>query len=811
MPLTFARGRNGDVYGVNGYQRGLRWDGITASIEALGISAPASAPTISINYASPKYDLMQIDVVDGGFGYRTEPTVHIGGGGVEVANVVNGGSETFTVSAGHGLSVGNAIQFTSLGGSTEVFRNRVYYVVNVADSQNFKISATAGGAPISLTYSMGYAPHAPATLRRPSTTSAFGRASISNGRVISVSVDKHGSDYLAAPVADCGGPDLNVPMAGAASLSASLVTVFSADMAWQTVDAVTVQNGGSGYTGRPRIQFSGGNGGGAYAEADVDSSGAITSVTVLNGGQYETTPTVTAIGDWSETPRPASLSPVLRPGIKGKYWCAFRYIDDTVAAKGGPIPSSISALTEVEVTDPAGSLSWSFSTTGMETRVNKIELWRTTSDQVTVLYKVAELAKNVSAYTDTLSDAQLANPNRNGFAAMPIVLPNGQANARRFNPPPQNKAVIAMFQDRAWYAVDVPGRTWTSQNDANAAEPNTLYFSEADEPESVPEFNELIIQENVKGQDRITALMPFGGGMVVFQERHCYRLSFVSQPLIDANISLIGQRGCLNQRCWDVYDNVAYVVDSMGMYMLDGSNTVPLSDSVDTYWSENLIHFASSKWFFVRVDPATRIARFFFSVSAGYPDRALCFHPLTKAWWLEQYAQTFAAAECMTIGGRQNVVVGGQGGAFYKFDVGNEDVNSAGSNVGIACSIRTGNFPITDEPSRTVRLLYKPTSADCTLSLALHYNGAATARKAAVRTDRGTGFTTEGGADAALNLKSGRSSLGDATGYAVCSYAGRLDDRSAGGDRHLAINLSLTRPSSEGVTLYGAGIEGVGA
>jgi hypothetical protein len=510
-----------------------------------------------------------------------------------------------------------------------------------------------------------------------------------------------------------------------------------------------------------------------------------------------------------ETER-AVLKPILSQGIIGKYWCAIRYIDDTAEAKAGPIPSSISELTEIEVTSNSGSLSWSWSNTGMDARVHKIELWRTSADQALVLYKVAEVANNVTSYADALQDAQLVDPSRADFEALPITLPNGQVNARRFNPPPQNKSVIAMFQDRAWYGVDVAGRKFDGTSDAAAAEPNAIYFSELDEPESVPEVNQLIIQENVKGQDRISALMPFGGGMVVFQERHAYRLSYVSQPILDANISLICQRGCLNQRCWDQYDGVAYVADAAGIYMLDGTSAVPLSDAIDTFWTDDVLHFASAAHFFLRVDPQTRIVRFHYTESAGLPDKALCFHPLTKAWWVEAYSQDFAAAECLKTSGRQRVIAGGQTGSMYLFDSGSQDVDSSGLSAGIACTLRTSNFSFSpQENSRGIRVLYRPTTADCSLSLGLHYNNSATARPAAVMTDRGTGFVTDGGSAATLNLKKTRSSLGDSTGYAICSYSGRMDERSSGGDRHLAIALSLTRPAAESAILYGAAVEGV--
>lgn len=724
-PMTFARGRYGDVYGVNGENRGMRWDTVTENVEQLGISAPAAGPTVTSSASSAKYDVVGVQLIDGGLGYNNQPTV----------------------------------TFSSSG-----------------------------------------------------STDAVVRATLNNGAISQFDTQRYGHGYSSEPSVTISSPGMGEGTDAVLSVTTTTKTINEPGVGTSTkyvVTGVSVSSGGTRYAGLPSIIFAGAGEGGAVADAVVSDSGSVNQVRVLEGGIWDSPPTASVARDPAFRPRRALAEPIMRPAISGKYWCAIRYVDNTVAAKGGPIPSSISSLTAIEVSGAAGSLAWSWSNTGRESRVSQIELWRTTGDQVLVLYKVATVGSGVTSYTDTLSDLQLSNPSRAGFDALPITLPNGAVNARRFVPPPQNKRVVSMFQDRAFYAVDVPGRTYTGGTDATAAEPNAIYFSEADEPESVPEINQLIIQENVKGQDRITALMPFGGGMVVFQERHAYRLSFVSQPLIDANVSLIGQRGCFNQRCWDVFDTVAYVADASGMYILDGSNMVPISDPVETFWTDGTIHFDSSKWFFVRVDPATRVVRFFHSVEAGFPDRALCFHPLTKAWWVENYAQRFAAAECLRTGNRMTLLAGGNGGGLVKFDSGNQDLSSAGTPTSISCYVRTGNFSFSPkEADRAIRILYKPTTADCNLSLALHYNGSATARNAAVATDRGNGFTTASGGAAAYNLKTARSALGDATGYATAHYAGRLDERSAGADRHLAVALSLTRPSTEGVTLYGTAIGG---
>lgn len=778
-----ARGRNGDLYGVNGLQRGFRWDGVTASVEQLGISPPGK-PTVTVTAGTPAYFLHGIDVLDGGNGYVKEPTVTVSGNAKAKAEISDGRvSRIIMQDYGSGYTAEPTVTVAGPDGSAPPGSGATFAVVASGRISSVLMSA----------FGSGYTSAPTVSASGGGGSGALLEAVMRGDTVHAVRVINPGSGYTSQPTISFSGGD------GSGASAA-------AEMRYG-VSSVTVSAGGSGYLQPPRLRFLSFGGGGALAECEI-AGGAVSSVTVLQSGDYLTPPTCEVVP--TEPNRTALARPSLRPSLKGKYWCALRYVDNTAEAQGGPIPSNISELTEVELASPSQSLSWSWSIAGQEARVDKIEIWRTTADQALVLYRVATVNANVTSYTDSMGDSQLASPSRTGFKALPIVLPNGQPNARRFRIPPQNKSSIVMFQDRAWYGVDVPGRKYDGTADANVAEPNTLYFSEVDEPESVPEPNELILQDNVNGGDRITSLMPFGGGMVVFQERHAYRLTYAAQPVIDANFVLLAQRGCLNQRCWVTYDGVAYVADSAGIYVLDGAKATPLSDGIDAYWTRGVIDFSAAKNFFMSADPVTRVVRFHFAVANSLPDRALCFHPVTQAWWEEQYAQQAGAAAIARTGGKQRLLLGGQSGILLH-DSGGQDINSAGSGVGIACSVRTGNFPLMPNgQDRSLRVLYTPTTATCNLLANLHYNNSSSPRPAAIATDRGSGFTTAAGGAATLNLAAARSSLGDATGYATAMYAGRMDDRSSGGDRHIALGIALTRPSTEGVTLHGVGIQGAG-
>ncbi len=416
-----------------------------------------------------------------------------------------------------------------------------------------------------------------------------------------------------------------------------------------TVKEIQVTNGGSGYVVAPEIKIASPSGFGAYATCQV-SNGAITGVTLESGGGgYKLPPAVTAVSGGAEAVA------VARPHLRGKYQCYYRYVDNTAAANGGPIPSNLSPVLEVDAGDGAQSMTWTAAApTNIDGRTLTVELWRTTGNQATTLYRVGTGASLV----DDLTDEEVRSPDRAGYAAMPIVLPNGELNANRFTPPPNNKAVVVRYQDRFWYGVDTGG-----------SEPNSIYFSEVDEPESVPDTNELVLQQNARDSDAITALVPFGSSMLVMQSRHAYSLSFSKQPLRDADVSPIASRGCLGQRCWDTHEGVCYVLDQYGIYSLSPQGelqdiSAPINDIVRTQ-----LDWANAAWNFVLVDATRKIVRAFVAFKAdgstGYPTRALCYSISTGTWWIERYPHRISAGTTVPMSsGDYRCVYGAAGGAF---------------------------------------------------------------------------------------------------------------------------------------------------
>ena len=780
QPMTFFKGRYNDMYGVDGMGRGVRWDGDSASVESIGLQKPALAPVVvGSGTVSGKY-VAGAQMVNAGAGYYGVPTVTLTGGtptrpAQAVAYIQQGRvAQVVITDRGAGYQTTPSLAISGGIGSGGTFSVGVLGRVSAATvvSQGAGYTSNATTSPAVVFSSAQGLTEANATVSVDSL-----------GRIAAVNVLANGTGATTVGV--------TAVVIGGGGTGA----VLQIGMAY-AVQAVTVGHSGSGYYEPPIVTFraasSDPSGGGAGATASANAAGNITAVTVVAGGVYNEPPEALILNTQ------ATATATLAAMLGGKYKCCIRYIDDTPAQAGGPIPSSISGLADVDAGTSSEGLTWSFTHSGLDSRVSAMELWRTSTGQDVLLYRVATIQRTDAAfattYEDTLSDQDLTDSSREGFGLMPVVLPSGQVNARRFQLPPGEFSVATMFQDRAWYSGDSTGQR-----------PNSLMFSEIDEPESVPEENELILQENAQDADVIVALVPLGSELLLVQRAHLYKLNYVAQPVIDASIVLAGYRGVLNHRCWSIMGGVAFLADSHGLYAFDGNSEEPVSVPVDNYWRDRIIDFSKSDNFHVRADMSTKVVRFYYCrVADALPVRALCYCVATKAWWEETYPVAVTATCPVLMAGSRVVLEGTESGALQT----REGLTDAGA--AIAYQFRTRALPLlTEQGSRSIGLVYHPTSTDATLLLGLHYNNSPSPRPAAIRSDVGSGFvTTAGSTSAALNLKNSRSALGDSNGTAIAYYSGRNDPRSSGGDRHMAVAIAGTQ-SQDAVTLYSISVEGV--
>jgi hypothetical protein len=750
--VTFSQGRRNEVYVYQGYgARGMVYRKSSGTWAQVGMDAPTAAPGITVDSAVTYY-VARIDIEDRGSGYNKPPAVEIRGTAIKQAKArasVRDGSlsEIRMVEYGKGYTQPPCVALTDvpdgkgsgakvaleLDGPTAAGDPKtgiVYWEVEqrgsgLAVCRDGLSAETEPSGNGSLTYWTGNAEGGSGRgakvrlnlLGRTFRAGVGGSVPVmtpcSDGTLNAsetpdVEVEAFGSGYSATDEVSVEISYTNavingVPQCNLANISPCKLVIKGYPLGHPKcpdaqslaernpaksvkVKGVSINNPGTMYYRNTSCVLKTANDAKSswpVLKAQTDCNGSVTTITdedkSLIGNKVLFSPWDSDFG--GET---AKATAVIRPTLRGKYQCYYRYVNDSVPEEeGGPLYSNLSPVTEVDCGDGASALFWSAGGGS-----GAVELWRTTSNQATTLFRVAKLGGNDSFGTsrDDLSDWELADPTREGFLAMPILLPNGELNANRFGVPPTNFAVGVMFQDRMWMGVDTTGK-----------EPNTLRFSEADEPESMPDVNELIIQSNLRSTDYITALIPYAGAMVVCQSRHSHRLTYVSQPLIDAALFLLAYRGCINQRCWDIYDGRVYAMDDQGVYSLDPQGNVEsLTLGLDDLW-QGKIDYSKREWFFVRADRRLNVLRVSLQLigdgDTKFPTRQLVYSFEYKTWWEERFPETLTAGtDCRTSNGQMALVFGNSKGQMRQVSSGLNDIAD--------CSI--GSVRVTD-PGRGYR------------------------------------------------------------------------------------------------------------
>lgn len=321
-------------------------------------------------------------------------------------------------------------------------------------------------------------------------------------------------------------------------------------------------------------------------------------------------------------------------------------------------------------------------------------------------------------FVDTLSDATLQDNALADPDTILLITSNNELVANRFVPPPTWKCSMAKFQDRMFYAadavlddgsltttadnkqiyindrpiaalwlfdgrtvymrdyevgmsiinvvdstrfeVDPPPTQSQVQQTGYAIRPpdgerNVLYYSEPDEPQSVPRTNILTIQDQTEDEDDIVGIHTFGPYLYILKQHHIYTMSYVRQPRIDAQSRLLCHRGAYNKNCWSTHEGVAYLMDSSGCYVLGMNGAFEsISEPIQDMWRDGTIDITDTQWFFCKVDTKYSIVKFYVRFTGDYgnrPRRALCYNIRTGAWWTESYPMQIADAITIDVEG----------------------------------------------------------------------------------------------------------------------------------------------------------------
>ena len=617
-PVTFSQGRRGEVYVYQGQgYRGQVWSPSLGTFRDVGLDGPkllATAahrkPTITPS-AGVKYYIARIDITNQGAGYDVPPAVTVNG------------------------------SYTSTIAATAISRIREGYV-SVVEMTN---------------YGKGYSATPTVAIDPP------GGLLAGTTQVTPADITTDQNDY--APSA---GYIYNLKATAAVTITGLVAPAADKSILLKNVgtNQITLAYNSTSSTAANRFITK------TFANIPIPPGHQAALKYVLADARWYVQYVVATTTSSASGPVAATATPIVRAHLRGKYQCYFRYVNDSVPeSEGGPIYSNLSEVTEVDCGDGKDYITW--SGTGITGATGKaVELWRTTANQATTLFRVAKRKADgtweFGGLTDSLTDWELMDTTRTGWQAMPILLPNGELNANRFDVPPTNYSSAVMFQDRLWMGVDT-----------GASDPNTLRFSEADEPEYMPEVNELLLQSNLRDTDYITALIPYAGSLVVMQSRHCHRLTYVAQPLVDTGIALMAYRGCFNQRCWDIADSKIYAMDDQGVYAMSPNGeiedlTLGLYDIV-----KDKIDYSLSKWFLLRADKRNGFLRVCVAIkgdgSTKFPTRQYVYSFDYKSWWEERFpAELTSATEIRLPDGQVSLVYGTSGGKVRQLNEGLVDL-----------------------------------------------------------------------------------------------------------------------------------------
>ena len=228
-----------------------------------------------------------------------------------------------------------------------------------------------------------------------------------------------------------------------------------------------------------------------------------------------------------------------------------------------------------------------------------------------------------------------------------------------------------------------PGRTYAFVGHGIRADVDRrrgVQWSEAGLPEAVPPLS-LLNVARAGGVGDLTGMFRVGSLVYLTEASRTHTFSFVNNPALsdaggDGQVFLSGYRGCVNQRCVVIVEDVAYMLDQQGVYAFRAGGSEPLSSNVQDLFDERGDYDYRIRWehsvFFHGVhDVAQELIRFFVCLDhRWYPQHCLCFDYRQQRWWLEAYPFPICSSCSGQIEGRPVVFLGSSGGRVFVLGAG---------------------------------------------------------------------------------------------------------------------------------------------
>lgn len=210
----------------------------------------------------------------------------------------------------------------------------------------------------------------------------------------------------------------------------------------------------------------------------------------------------------------------------------------------------------------------------------------------------------------------------------------------------------------------------------------TIQWSGAGLYEAYSPFDALTIEDN---GDEVTGLIPGIAFLLIIQRRNTYRLSYQTRPEKDGGIFLYARRGCLNNRVWVYVGDELFIMDETGIYRLSAAGEEAISAAIqDLFWWDQAqgllrINWSAKKYFHAVLNREDTTIRWFISLNGQrFPRHALCYHYISKDWWLEEFPFPVPCSTLDTTSSAR-MLIGGSAARIFHAGVGRLDVINASS------------------------------------------------------------------------------------------------------------------------------------
>jgi len=196
----------------------------------------------------------------------------------------------------------------------------------------------------------------------------------------------------------------------------------------------------------------------------------------------------------------------------------------------------------------------------------------------------------------------------------------------------------------------------------------SIHFSETLLPESWNRYKVIRLTSDPSSGE-MTGLMPMGPRLFILFENRISSLNYMSDPSLDGQVSFATSRGCVNQRCYIKDGNSAYLMDQSGIYAFDGSQTVSISDQIQSIFDgtdKYSVDWARSEYFHATHQPREKVIRWFVCLGgSGYPKHALAFNYLVNRWWIEEYAEPVSSSVVGSVSKKRTAILCGSAGRVF--------------------------------------------------------------------------------------------------------------------------------------------------